>query len=259
MEEGQVKKEVPVANETVAEKENVASEEPVFKDDKKKAGRGMVAGLVILAILAIGGVGFGIWAWMDGNARADILNEYNNELQAQNNELAEKLANLQSVDENGNGNGNGSENVDVDINVDENTANYIYVGEWGIKIKKSEKIEKLSYVWYSYDRNYYTDSDSSFCISGVVGYDGKLPGFASLGVNFPGMVCLKRLPNGSEPSHSGKPTKAFSDGKYDYWFNFGVTAFSNTSGEYIEELDKESESDHALYEMLNNPDNYSAI
>ena len=40
----------------------------VFKDKSQKS-KGMIVGMIVLALLAIGGVGFGVWAYLDGNAR----------------------------------------------------------------------------------------------------------------------------------------------------------------------------------------------
>lgn len=46
----------------------------VFRDNTKRS-KGMVAGMIILALLAIGGIGFGVWAMMDGNQKVAELNK----------------------------------------------------------------------------------------------------------------------------------------------------------------------------------------
>ena len=52
---------------------------------------GWILAVVFLLIVAAGGIGFGVWAWMDGNAQKDALNEQINTLKRQNNDLQEQL------------------------------------------------------------------------------------------------------------------------------------------------------------------------
>lgn len=54
-----------------------------------KGGRktGWVLAIILLLLIAAGGVGFGVWAWMDGNAQKNTLNEQISNLKKQNNEL----------------------------------------------------------------------------------------------------------------------------------------------------------------------------
>ena len=105
--------------------------------EKNKANKGLLFGLILCLILAIGGIGFGVYEMIDGNAKVDKLNKQNSALQVQNNELAEKLAALQ---------GEGK---------DENTADYIYVGEWGMKIKIPEGNDLRDFISsYTYKSGY---------------------------------------------------------------------------------------------------------
>ncbi len=59
--------------------------------NEKKKGKGMVYGLILLAILAAGGIGFGVWAMMNGDTEKEQLNAQISTLKAQNNELSEKV------------------------------------------------------------------------------------------------------------------------------------------------------------------------
>ena len=45
-----------------------AQDDVVFTN-KLRASKGMIAALVCAAILAVGGIGFGVWAMIDGNQR----------------------------------------------------------------------------------------------------------------------------------------------------------------------------------------------
>lgn len=82
---------------------------------------GWILAVVFLLIVAAGGIGFGVWAWMDGNAQKDALNEQISALKQQNSELQDKP---------------GDNDTDIDTDSDGiNTADYIYLGNWGVKIR----------------------------------------------------------------------------------------------------------------------------
>ena len=73
-------------------------EDIVFNDKPKN--NGMIFGMVLLAILAIGGIGFGVWGMMDGNAQKEQLNAQISTLRGQVSELQEKLENTTTIDDN---------------------------------------------------------------------------------------------------------------------------------------------------------------
>ena len=58
-----------------------------------KGGRktGWVLAIILLLLIAAGGVGFGVWAYMDGNAQKDQLNSQISALQQQNSELVNNI------------------------------------------------------------------------------------------------------------------------------------------------------------------------
>ncbi|MBR3132390.1 hypothetical protein IKG33_03210 [Candidatus Saccharibacteria bacterium] len=135
----------PIANEPV-------KSDIVFNDKPKKSG-GMILGMVLFAILAAGGIGFGVWAMMDGNAQKEQLNEQINTLKTQNNELMDKLGAA----------GSGSNTTDETTTLNVNTADYIYVGEWGIKIKIPEgKSSEVSYLFSAEDYLEILDSGKNY-------------------------------------------------------------------------------------------------
>ena len=63
----------------------------VFQDKPKKS-HGMLYGMILLAILAAGGIGFGVWAMMDGNSRAQKKDEQISQLQSQLSDLSNQIA-----------------------------------------------------------------------------------------------------------------------------------------------------------------------
>ena len=66
----------------------------VFQDKPKKS-HGMLYGMILLVILAAGGIGFGVWAMMDGNQQKEQLNTQISTLKSQINELMQQNADLQ--------------------------------------------------------------------------------------------------------------------------------------------------------------------
>ena len=70
---------------------------------KPKKNRAMIVGMVLLAILAVGGIGFGIWAMMDGNAKVakkdgeiSNLNNQISSLTQEKSDLTERVAELEA-------------------------------------------------------------------------------------------------------------------------------------------------------------------
>lgn len=121
--------------------------EPTFDNGPSVVGRkerktGWILAIVLLLIIAAGGVGFGVWAYMDGNTQKDQLNSQISDLQQQNNELQEELST----------NSNTVINIDTDAEAVD-TVDYIYVGEWGIKIKKPENWRSIISE-YSFSNDY---------------------------------------------------------------------------------------------------------
>lgn len=80
-------------NTTPAPEQNVMAQGV----SEKKKGKGMMLGMALLAILAIGGISFGIFTMMDGNAQKDNLNKQISELKSQNNTLSDKIAELEET------------------------------------------------------------------------------------------------------------------------------------------------------------------
>lgn len=77
-----------VANPVELPKENTMAEGA----GAKKGGKGMLIAVILLALIALGGVGFGVWTMINGNGEVAQLKEKNSELQKQNNALSDKLA-----------------------------------------------------------------------------------------------------------------------------------------------------------------------
>ena len=58
----------------------------------KKSGKGGIIAVILFALLAAGGIGFGIYTMVNGKKQEDALNEQITTLKKQNSELIEKVA-----------------------------------------------------------------------------------------------------------------------------------------------------------------------
>lgn len=67
----------------------------VFRDKPSKS-KGMIAGMVVLALLAVGGIGFGVWAMMDGNSQKEQLNGKISDLESEIVQKNDKISELES-------------------------------------------------------------------------------------------------------------------------------------------------------------------
>lgn len=118
----------------------------VFQSKSKKS-HGMLYGMILLAILAAGGIGFGVWAMMDGNSQVAKKDEQIKDL---NRQLAEKSQTV--VDD---------DMTVIDVGTEDNVAaaidaaDYIYIGEWGVKIRIPEGLR--SEVDYNFSNDDYLE------------------------------------------------------------------------------------------------------
>ena len=97
-----------IANPVEPSKENIMAEGNAAK---KKSGKGLLFAVVFLVIVALGGIGFGVWAMMDGNNQTKTLNDQIGSLKKTNNELMEQLSEA---------NANANDSGDTIINIDTN-------------------------------------------------------------------------------------------------------------------------------------------
>lgn len=238
------------AQETVNESQetvNVVENDVTMDAPAKKKGNGMLIGLVVLVIVALGGIGFGVWAMINGNNQvADVnkqltaANQQVDELKKQNDELADKLAKQEQE----------KAEVEEDTSVKVNTEDYIYVGEWGLKIKVPKGLNDVSYALERKE-----DNSVVLVIAGVKGDNDRLPDFANLSKNTWGLLRVFRVTKGTEMPLASPPTFIFSDGEYDYYHANPQAVYAESD----EEKDLEVESVNMIKDMLRNVDNYSAI
>lgn len=205
----------------------------VFKDKPKKK-TGMIIGMVVLALLAAGGIGFGVWAYLDGNARVAKKDEQISNLQ---NQLAEQPEEEKII-------------IDEDTESDINTADYIYVGEWGLKIKIPSSLKTVS---YDYTRN---SNGPAVVVVGADYNGGSVPEGPIEDMGVIGLGSIQRYTKGAEIAPTSPPSLVFSDDNYDYYYHSPQMLYQFSSEEGKERQDKIIE---LVKEMFTTPDNYSKI
>jgi hypothetical protein len=180
---------------------------------------------------------------MDGNAQKDALNSQISALKQQNSELQGKLDN----------GGDTIINIGADGN-EVNTADYIYVGEWGLKIRIPEGLNKVS---YAFKQNGGLDrvEGSTVTVSGTVG--DNLSDFANMYKNNSPLGAINRILKGAygDGLDCQYSSLVFSDDDYNYCYEHPQSVYSTSQ----EEQDLEVKTADLIEQMLNNAENYSKI
>jgi hypothetical protein len=218
----------------------------VVLQDKPKKNHGMLYGMIMLAILAAGGIGFGVWTMLDGNSRSQKKDEQILQLQSQ---LAEKsevvVEDGTTVVDDESGDSTTSTSV-------ANSTDYIYVGEWGLKIKIPDSLSTVSYR-FSHEAGF-----TKVTVWGVDCSGGRcqfFPNYANVNENTYGMGSITRYPKGTTFNEASSPTLVFSDESYDYYQYHPQMVY--TTDNPSDEAQWEMDGINTIDEMLSNPDNYS--
>lgn len=210
------------------------SKDIVFRDKPKK-NVGAIIGVIFLILLAAGGAGFGTWAYLSGNEKEANLNAKIDDLNAQ-------LAAKPEVDET-------VVNVNTDSNT--NTKEYIYVGEWGIKIKIPDNLEDISYEVKNWDEGNF--AGTHLCVKGATtGHGSQEPSFVKYNFNESAFVCLGKNTKSISEEDGGSWNQTYPVG--EYYIN-GPQAIAGDGTDQ----DWEVESVNALKNMLEDEANRSAI
>lgn len=113
-------------------------------DSKQKGGNGLKIATMVACIMAVCGIGFGVYGMIQGFDKDNQISD----LKTQVNNLNNKISLLEN-DNTSNGSTIDGSGDDSTTAVDNSSEDYIFVGEWGFKIKKPENwrdlIEKYAY------------------------------------------------------------------------------------------------------------------
>lgn len=226
----------PVTPQDSPSKVSSPKDDVVFADKPKS--NGMLLGMILLGILAVGGIGFGVWTMMDGDSQKEALNIQVDTLKQQVNELQEKTNNTTTV--------TSDTEIDSDVSV-VNTADYIYIGQWGLKIKIPEG---LSAIGYKFGEGNYGEY---LAIAGA-----KTENSESLYkyTNLENFLAGQILKSNSEDGFYPYGALVYTDSDQNKYYYEGPQA---DMGSTEEETSAWQAGANLIKEMLMNPDNYSEI
>lgn len=115
-------------------------------DNKQKSGNGLKIAIVIACIAAVCGIGFGVYGMIQSTQKDSRISDLKNQIES----LNDKVSSLEiDNDEDGGADNEAKDNPTAVVNDD--SKDYIYVGEWSFKIKKPENWRDLvqKYVYYN--------------------------------------------------------------------------------------------------------------
>lgn len=117
---------------------------PTVQVNDEKKTRKYLVGIVVLAIATLAGVGFGVYGMVMKGQTDDKVGALNSELERKDEALKQVEEKLGTKIEIG---AEGEQDLTSNANVPA-AKDYIYIGEWGIKIKIPETLHSVSYVFY---------------------------------------------------------------------------------------------------------------
>lgn len=172
---------------------------------------------VVLGVVAVIGIALGVWGLVDSMGAHDDLEKANAKLDTD----AKIIAKIE-------------EETDTKINSVEDVpdynsvSGYIYISEWGIKIKMPDDLHEVSYILDQKFR-------PQICFNGLeTSVTNVFPAFADIDRNPGGMGCLTRVETSEGNSDdSGKSfgELAYTSGKYNYFYSAPEKVFAETASE----------------------------
>ena len=116
------------------------------EDNKQKSGNGLKIATAIACIVAVCGIGFGVYGIMQSTQKDNQISDLKNQIESLNG----KISSLE-IDDGEDGGADNEAKDDPTAVVNGDSKDYIYVGEWGFKIKKTENWRDLvqKYVYHN--------------------------------------------------------------------------------------------------------------
>lgn len=198
---------------------------------KKPCDKRVIA-IVVLVILAIGGVGFGVFGMVtksQANQRADALDVELGQKNEALKQAEEKLgAEVQIEPEEKNEEDGKAPIANVQVSA---ARDYIYIGEWGIKIKIPENLHTVSYTFLGGRENDMLSVSGVICDKGQCHY---VPDFLEEAERGSGLGILGRDRKSDYASieEDGVKTVVEKDGS---WISNNVVVFEDDEYYYVYE------------------------
>lgn len=203
-------------------------------DNKQKSGNGLKIATAIACIVAVCGIGFGVYGMMKSPQKDSQISD----LKVQIKEDDGTITTIETPEiETATNNGTTITITDPTMSK-ENTKDYIYIGEWGVKIKIPENLKGISYIYDNHSR-------LSLCVNGIANSGQYAPDFADIHKNTDGLGCIAQYFD-SELTEEQKQTASFSNGEFYLVYSHPQAVYSIDKGEQNWEVD----SVNLIQEML---------
>lgn len=191
--------------------------------EEVKSNQGSKIAMIILAVVAVIGVGFGIFGMIQVNGKNAEIDK----LKTENVQKDEVIVQVKET--------LGTEVVEVtEENKTEVAAltgsdKYIYLGKWGIKLRVPDSLGEVQYAFDGYATN------QTFCVSGQKKGAQAVMDFADyLGGGYP-MGCLTRTADKEGPFPSAQ--KVYEDEQYAYVYSGPQAVMTSDPGLQNEEIE----------------------
>ena len=120
-------------------------------DNRQKSGNGLKITAVVASILAICGIGFGIYGIFASSQKDNQISDLKTQVEDSN----DKIASLEAEKDNTAKSSETTAVASESAIKNEKTEDYIYIGEWGVKIKVPESL--IGKFGYNFSNNNYLE------------------------------------------------------------------------------------------------------
>ena len=219
---------------------------PVTENNQQNNKKGWKIATVVASILAICGIGFGVYSVIQGSQKDRQISDL--KAQVENTKETEETKTSQATPQPSN-----SATITNSANLSpEELSHYIYVAQWNLKIALPSSLSSLNYS-YSMMPGY-----TSLEVSGVSCAAPRechyAPDFADQSKNRFSLGLISRYHKDAEiPVSVGEKILTIDD--YNYYYSHPQAVYSTNPDEEA----WETESVNLIQATLTNPDNYSAI
>ena len=169
-------------------------------DNKQKNGNGLKIATAIACVVAVCGIGFGVYEMMQSAQKDSQISD----LKVQIKEGDGTITTIQTPEIETTTNDGTTVIITDDIASEKvDSTKYLYVDAWGIKIAIPDSLKTVNYTYSAQD---------TLCLSGVKYHEGGMhyfPEFADVRKNTPGLACVSRaLKDGY--SYDDSPLEAYN-------------------------------------------------
>lgn len=207
-------------------------------DSKQKSGNSLKIATAIACIVAVCGIGFGVYGMIQSFQKDNQISD----LKVQIMDSEGTATTIETSDE---------VETTMENEAAMDIADYIYVEDWGLKIKMPEDLKMISYMFQHYKYEGQEDR-TSIVITGTKENVEQLPDYANL-YKCHGLGSIGRQAKGSQVV--GNTAPVFSDTNWDYHYDSPQVNCSTD----VDELKQEESIVRLLKNTLTNPNNFLAI